>query len=373
MGKRNSGNGRASGAGGGKPGAARPLSGGGRQPAARSLKGFFLKCLGGGGERRRRAALLCCCAVGIALLAGLAAFLARPRMLWHVDEEIAASWNMFLHGSSPPASRFEVRRRLPGEPFPRGRFGFVVTMDGPQGNPVPGAPLSIYPDLNRTRTFDGWQVLALDPWMVFRRHYIPEPSRAFLSGDLGRGSLLLAGSDPRAVQAWASQLLQESPRVFAQGEDAWREKSEGLVRDYPFQSGAFAFAWIHTWPMLFRDEPSFLYAPLSQARAFAHTARHSAGLLDATTFPEPAGWNEFGLQAEMLWARPVGGGRRRERLEATERWLGAPSVQSRIANEFEWIPAHPSGTPFNTVSWQSHIAWLRSSFIWRGKEVAHAD
>jgi|GEM_PF-903309 len=329
-------------------------------------------------DDRRRVAVIGCAALGLLLLVGLVLFLDRPRMLWYVDEDLTAAWNRFLRDGNPPVTRFEVRARVGDSPFPSGRFGFIVSTNGPQGDSVPGTPLTIYPNLNRTRSFDGWQVLALDPWMVFRRHYIPEPGRAFLNNTGDRGSLLLAGNDPAAVRAWTSQLLQETPGVFTGGEEVWRETSAALVRDYPFQSGAFSFSWIQTWPLLFREGNSFLYAPLSQARAFAHNARHSAGLLDATTFPEPPGWNSFGLQANLLWARLHLGreGRRgerlRERLAPTEQWLGAAGTQTRIANEFEWIPAHPSGTPYNTISWQSQMAWLRSSYVWRGKEEVHA-
>ncbi|MCL2190824.1 MAG: hypothetical protein FWB79_02420 [Treponema sp.] len=313
-----------------------------------------------------RAVAIGCAVLG---LVGLALFLARPRMLWYVDEDLTAAWNRFLRDSDAPVSRFEVRARVGDSPFPEGRFGFTVSTSGPRGDPVPGTPIAIYPNLNRDRSFRGWQVLALDPWMVFRRHYVPEPGRAILNSAGDRGSLLLAGNDPRAVRAWTSQLLQESPGVFRPGEDLWRETGENLVRDYPFQSGASSFAWIQTWPLLFRDGDSFLYAPLSQARAFAHTARHSAGILDATTFPEPPGWNSFGLQAEMLWARTHGNERR---VAETERWLGTAATQTLIADEFEWIPAHPSGTPFNTISWRSQMAWLRSSYVWRGMEGVYA-
>ena len=306
------------------------------------------------------------------LIVGLALFLARPRLLWYVDEDITAAWNRVLRDSSPPFSRFEVRARSGDSPFPAGRFGFIVSTDGPQGRPVPGTPLVVYPNLNRTRTFDGWQLLALDPWMVFRRHYVPEPSRSFLNNNHDRGSLLLAGNDPRAVQAWASQLLQESPGVFSQGEDVWRTTSSSLAQNYPFQHGAVAFSWIQTWPLLFRGEDAFLYAPLSQARAFAHQSRHSAGLLDATTFPEPPGWHSFGLQADMLWTQAHGSERQMRRLADTQHWLSGAGTQTLIANEFEWIPAHPAGVAYNTVSWQSQRAWLRSSYIWQGTEVVHA-
>jgi len=343
------------------------------------LKGFSLKNLENFlAVNRGRAVAFGCAALGLVLLVGLIAFLARPRMLWYVDEDVAAAWNRFLRDAvtdadnGPPVARFEVRSRAGDSPFPRGRFGFMVSLNGPAGNRAPETPVTVYPELSRTRALDGWRVLALDPWMVFRRHYVPEPTRAFLDGSRQRGSLLLAGNDPRAVLAWTGQLLQESPGVFSRGEELWREKAESLVRDYPFQSGAFTFTWMHVWHMFFRDEAAFLYAPLSQARDVAHTARHHAGFLDATVFPTPTGWSGFGLQAELLWARPHSRERRRGRLEATERWLESAWTQTQIANELEWIPAHPEGEPFNTVSMQSQIAWLRSSYVWRGTETSRA-
>jgi len=348
-------------------------------------------------------------AMGVALVAGLVLFLARPRLVWYVDAELAGAWNRFLQtaindtanpSGPPPVTRFEVRVRNGDSEFP-GRYGFTVSTNGPRGQPVPGTPIVMYPNLNRTRTFDEWKLLALDPWMVFRRHYIPEPSRAFLNtGD--RGTLLLAGNDPRAVQAWTSQLLQESPGVFSPGEDVWRAAETSLVQNHPFQSGAFSFSWIQTWDLLFRDNDAFLYAPLSEAQAFARRSRHSGGLLDATAFPEPPGWHSFGLQADMLWTRTHGAGRdrrladveflsfvddrvlsfldnllfpsvrRQRRLAETEAWLAGAATQTLLADQLEWIPAHPSGVPLNTVAWQSQRAWLRSSYIWQGMEVVNA-
>ena len=58
----------------------------------------------------------------------------------------------------------------------------------------------------------------------------------------------------------------------------------------------------------------------------------------------------------------------RKKLESAGTWLKDPRTQTLIANEIEWIPAHPSGTPFNTIAWEAQIAWLRSSFIWQGTE-----
>jgi hypothetical protein len=117
------------------------------------------------------------------------------------------------------------------------------------------------------------------------------------------------------------------------------------------------------WPLLFRRGLASVYAPLSQTRALPP---YRAGLLDATRFPEPEDWNRYGLQADILWAKMYGDERQQKKLASTERWLKDPRVQTVIANTIEWIPAHPSGVPYNTVSWETQMAWLRSSFIWQG-------
>jgi hypothetical protein len=305
--------------------------------------------------------------LGVVLVVFLVVFFTRPKLLWYVDEDYSAAWNRIIKERVPPYLRSEVISRQPDETFPPGRFGFVISRSGPEGEYSDAAPVSLYPDLSRNREYKGWYVLALDPWMVFRKHQDPEPVRSFL--DLGneRGSLLLAGSDQDAVQAWLCQLLQEKPGVFMPGGEVWQERGNALVRDYPFQNGAFTYSWIQVWPLLFRGGAVSLYAPLSQARALPP---YRAGLLDATRFPEPEEWSRYGLQADILWARMYGEKRHQKKLAATERWLRDPKVQTVIANTIEWIPAHPSGVPYNTVSWETQMAWLRSSFIWQGAHNA---
>jgi hypothetical protein len=162
-------------------------------------------------------------------------------------------------------------------------------------------------------------------------------------------------------------LLQEGPGVFITGDELWQEMGSELVREYPFQNGAFTYSWIQVWPLLFRNGGSSVYAPLSLARALPP---QRAGLLDATRFPEPEDWNRYGLQADILWAKMYGDNKHQKKLDATEKWLKEPKTQTVIANTIEWIPAHPSGVPYNTVSWESQMAWLRSSFIWQGANDA---
>ena len=300
---------------------------------------------------------------GAFLVVCLTVYLTRPKLLWYVDESYSAAWNRVLHERTPPFLRSEVIARSDDSGFPKGRFGFVISRSGPEGALAGDAPVALYPDLSRNREYDGWLVLALDPWMVFRKHEDPEPGRSFLNNDNERGSILLAGSDQGAVHAWLCQLLQERPGVFAQGNELWREKSSALAREYPFQNGAFSYSWVQVWPLLFRGGVSSVYAPLSQARALPP---YRAGLLDATRFPEPEGWNSYGMQADILWARTYGDEKQQKKLESTIKWLKDPKIQTVIANTLEWIPAHPSGVPFNTVSWETQMAWLRSSFVWQG-------
>jgi len=302
-------------------------------------------------------------ALGFALLVSLVVYFTRPKLLWYIDEEYSAAWNRILRQIPPPFARYEVVSRSGDGIFPKGRFGYIISTSGPSGERAEGAPVEIYRDLPRSRAYKDWIVLAVDPWMVFRKHQDPEPDRSFLDNSNERGIILIAGSNEDAVRAWLYQLLQERPGIFLQGDILWKEKAASLVRDYPFQSGALTYSWIQVWPMVFRSGLASLYAPLSQARA---QTPFRMGLLDATRFPEPENWDRYGMQATLLWARPQGSEKQRKKLDETEKWLKNPRTQTVIANAITWIPAHPSGTPYNTISWQSQTAWLRSSYIWQG-------
>jgi hypothetical protein len=302
-------------------------------------------------------------AVGFIVLVILVVYFARPKLLWYIDEEYSAAWNRILRQSPPPFTRYEIVSRTGDASFPKGRFGYIVSVNGPKGERAEGAPVEIFRDLSRSRAYQDWIVLAVDPWMVFRKHQDPEPDRSFLDNTNERGIILLAGANEDAVQSWLYQLLQEKPGVFLQGEALWKEKASTLVRDYPFQSGALTYSWVQVWPMVFRTGQVSLYAPLSQARA---QQPYRMGLLDATRFPEPENWDRYGMQAGLLWAKRQGTERQIKKMEETEKWLKNPKTQTVIANMLTWIPAHPSGTPYNTISWESQTAWLRSSYIWQG-------
>ena len=302
-------------------------------------------------------------AFGLALIVFLIFYFTRPKLLWYVDEDYSAAWNRVLRQSSPPFTRHEVVSRSGNEVFPKGRFGFIVSAAGPGGERVEGAPVEIFRDLPRTRAYHDWFVLAVDPWMVFRKHQDPEPDRSFLDMKNERGTILLAGANKEAVHAWLCQLLQEKPGVFQKGEALWNEKALALARDYPFQSGSATYSWIQIWPLVFRTGVVSIYAPLSQARALPP---YRMGLLDATHFPIPEDWDRYGIQVDLLWAKRQGNERSKKKLDSTEKWLKSSRTQTVIANALSWIPAHPSGIPYNTISWESQMAWLRSSYVWQG-------
>ena len=302
--------------------------------------------------------------LGAALAVFLVLFFTRPKMLWYVDENYSAAWNRLISEKTPPLGRFEVISRPENDDFPKKRYGFTISRQGPEGESVPGTPVVVYQGLSRSREYEGWRVLAVDPWMVYRMHFNPVPRRSFLNNNNERGSLLLAGADTAALQAWLCQVLQESPGVFTPGEEVWEQKRFLLTRDYPFQSGAFSYSWIQVWPLLTRDERAWLYAPLSQARALPP---YRAGQLLSSRFPEPAEWTRFGLHADLLWAKMHGSERQQKKLAAVEQWLNSPDVQTSIANAVSWIPAHQSGIPYNTISSEAREEWLRSSFIWQVK------
>ena len=303
--------------------------------------------------------------VGISgVLIALAVFLffPRPRMTWYVDEDISADWIRILRDNPPPFSRYEIVSRSPDKLFPSGGFGFIISRNGPQGEREKDTPFTVYNNLSRTREYGDWFALALDPWMVFYKHRDAEPQRTFLDNENRRGSILLAGNDNSAIQAWLSQIQQESPGAFKTLNGTFEDNKLSLARSYPFQSDALSYSWMQVWPLVYRNETAYLYAPLSQAR---RQPPFRMGLLGTARFPEPQNWDRYGLQAEILWAKTEGTEQQSEMLLDTLQWLKEPLTQTAIANTFQWIPAHPSGYAQNTISSDSQIAWLRSSYIWQ--------
>jgi hypothetical protein len=287
-------------------------------------------------------------------------YFALPKPVWYVDEAFYRHWGRIVRDASPPFRRFEALP--PGKPPPN-RYGFIISPNPPGLEPgEPGLPLRVIPELSRTREWGGALALALDPWMIFRRHQEPEPSRARIdSPEGGAGILALPGAEEDAVGAWVSQLIQERPGAFPRESPPWDAAAPALFQGRRFQQGAETYHWVDIWPLLERREPVWLYAPLSRIRELPP---YRMGVLDATRFPEKEDWNIYGIQAEILWALPFGDEKQRKNLDRARAWLQRAQTQTVIANTIDWIPAHPQGTPYNTISWESQEAWINSSFVW---------
>ena len=89
----------------------------------------------------KRILLVSSIALGVCMIIALTLFLAQPRLLWYVDEDLTASWNRILRESPPPYSRYEILPRVGNTPFPQGRFGFIISRNGPEGELITGAPV----------------------------------------------------------------------------------------------------------------------------------------------------------------------------------------------------------------------------------------
>jgi hypothetical protein len=277
-----------------------------------------------------------------------------PPAVWYVESSLAASWGRILGGSAaPPFTRIRI---FTGE-LPRRVSGFLLTWQGPapagEGGPV------LYSGLSQNREYQGALALALDPWMVFYRHSLPPLSRERLR-EGGEGTLLLPGEEGEARRAWEFQLTLEKPGRFSlELEGPSGGPFPGLPGGLRFQEGAESCRWPEALELLFREEPAWLYAPLSRVLTLSV---HRQGLLAARPFPGPPDWNEFGLEAAVLWAIPLGMASRER--EDGAAWLRAGETQSLIAGELRAVPAHPGGSPHNPLARDAQLAWLRSSFVW---------
>jgi hypothetical protein len=240
----------------------------------------------------------------------------------------------------------------------------VLPAEKPAGEPGP----VVYPWLSRNLEWQGALTVAVNPWLVFKKHQVPGLSRLRVDSlEGGEGLLIIPGGEAEAVNAWLGQLLQQESGVFPRDLDIWREAEETLFRGRRFQAGAPGYHWLDVWPLLLREEHAWVYAPISRVRGLS---TYRMGLLEASRFPEREGWNQFGVQADVLWALPFGTEKQRKKLAAAVAWIKNPRNQTEIANDINWVPAHPAGIPYNPLTWEAQIAWLRSSFIWQGVEDA---
>ncbi|GHV69756.1 hypothetical protein AGMMS49928_13570 [Spirochaetia bacterium] len=321
----------------------------------------------------RRFRVLAAVVLGLILGAGLYA-LFRPRPVWYVEAPYAALWRQMTASSSLPQSwriiTFENDPAgKPSRPLPQRFYGFRITANSGTGaGMAPRGITALYPMLSQAGEYRGALALAVNPWMVFRRRTDPPLSRSRAETAEGEGVLFIPGKDRYAAAAWTAQLLQEQPGVFPPAGDLWVETAESLFRGSLFQRGALTYGWADIWSRLDDVSPSWVYAPLSRVEDLPG---YRTSLWEADRFPEKDGWNEFGLQAQILWAIPFGNEKntpsRAKRLGDPLPWLRDAGTQTAIADALGWIPAHRQGKPYNPIAHSAQLAWLSSSYIWEAE------
>jgi hypothetical protein len=248
----------------------------------------------------------------------------RPRQVWLVETAFENQWGRIVRQSSVPFRN--IRPLPPGNKPPGNHYGFIITRDlesfrgegdpvsggqaGAEGLNLPelglsaGGPVRVYPWLSQTREWKGALAVSVNPWIVFYKRDTPALTRNRVENPGGGpGQLILPGGDPAAVEAWLTQIVQESPGVFPAESSRWAAEADRLFGDRRFQPGAGNFRWLDVWPLFFRDEPAWVYAPVSRVRDLPS---YRMGLLEGARFPEKTGWTQFGVQADVLWAIPFG-------------------------------------------------------------------
>jgi hypothetical protein len=229
--------------------------------------------------------------------------------IWYVEQGLENTWARILREADPPESFAQIQT-WDGAEIPS-KAGILIATKPWQTE----EKITAFPRLSLELEHNGATPLALDPWMVFRKHMNPPLTYSRLSQADASGLLLIPGA-----------------------------------KDYDLQTALFR---------LMGSEPVWLYAPLSVIRHYRDPRK---SLLEATPLPESG--SQHSLQAKILWALPTGTAKNRERLKHTIKWLKDPKTQTIIADNLEWIPADPYGEPFDPVSLSSHRAWLTAEFVY---------
>jgi hypothetical protein len=285
--------------------------------------------------------------------------------VWIVEDRHIAAWEKILSAGNPP-QKAKIIPLSEADSVPR-RYGYRIgSVREPQavGNEN---TVTVYRGLVSAGKYGEALPLAVDPWLVFRKFTVSSLNWTSVENGAGTaGRIFLAGNDPSAVRAWTAQLLQEAPGVFPQDRELWSQTGEQLLLGRRFQNGARTYTWEELWPhLLADDETVWVYAPLSRLRKLP---LHETNILEADIFPSRPGWNEFGIQAEILWAAPFGDAKNQKKLQATEEWLRSADMQSLAADTLGWISAHPRSPPYNPISGNARRAWLTASYVWETAE-----
>ena len=320
---------------------------------------------------------------GVLLLAGLGLVLllkpesrSQPQAVWIVEDRYADAWQKTLEGGDSPLPGAKIVPLSSMGDIPEQWYGYRIgsvreDWDPPadEASPMGGGPIRVYRGLANSRQDGPAMVLAVDPWLVFRRFTIPPLNRDMVENGPGdRGRIFMAGSDQAAVWAWSAQLLQEAPGIFPADPEIWEQTAERLYSNRRFQNGARTYSWGELWPhLLDENETVWVYAPLSRIRQLP---LYETNGLEANPFPGRPGWNQFGIQAEILWAAPFGSEKNRENLELAEAWLKSAELQSLLADTLGCLAAHPQAPPYNPVSHNARVIWFAASYVWEAGEFA---
>ena len=302
---------------------------------------------------------------GLVLLICLGSFFVlRSRPVWIVEDRYVEVWEKILVESPSPLLKAKViPRSAEAATLPRSQYGYRIGSGSEaQASTEDESPVRVYRGL-RSGSYGDALLLAVDPWLVFRQFTsLPLTREEVENGPAGRGRIFTAGSDRVANRAWTAQLLQEAPGIFPPEREIWEQTGERLFLGRRFQSGALTYTWNEVWPHLLGDDESVrVYAPLSLIRTLPV---YETNVLEADVFPGRSGWNEFGLQTEILWATPYGSQKNRERLKPVETWLRSAKLQSLLSDTLGWIAVHPEAPPYNPVSGSARVYWLTASYVW---------
>jgi len=265
-----------------------------------------------------------------------------PPAIWYVEKGLEDPWAKILREAEPPEFFKEIQV-WDGDTIPDGR-GILITTK-PRQNREEAA---VYYRLSYDLEYEGAIALALDPWMIFRKHTDPEltADRVYLGTDK-MGALLIPGKDPASVRAWTIRLQENN-----------------LFDTHLFPDGSQTYTWQDVFYRLMSGETAWVYAPLSAIRRYPNFRK---SILAAEPFPEQ-NTSQHRLQATLLWAVPLGSSEEQEKMERTIAWLKKPQTQTVIANNLEWIPADPYGKPYDPVSLTSHRHWLTAEYIYEVSE-----
>jgi len=291
----------------------------------------------------------------ILIIIGIASTCEKKQInIWYVEQGLEDNWARILREAKAPEV-FAETKVWDGVEIPSQPGILIATRPWKTEGKV-----AVYPRLSWELKHEGAITLALDPWMVFRKHTNPPLTynRAF-SEEGGSGLLLIPGREIAAVRAWTSRFIQEEPGKFPTDERVWRDWEFKLFDSNRFAFGARGYDWQTALFRLMGNESAWLYAPLSVIRRYRDPHK---SILEATPFPENT--NQTSLQAEILWALPTGTEKNKEKFINTIEWLKKPETQTVIANNLEWIPADPYGDPYDPVSLSSHRVWLTAIWVY---------